>query len=159
MTASTQLVMVIGIVSLIPMESISASEVKYRILDLGTLGSAGSLSQAVNDLGHVVGWSGLNESVAPRPFFYDGSMIDLASGEHQKGRALGINDLGQVVGDAETITSESLLAYRAFVSQNGNMTFLGSLGGPSSQAAGINDNGQIVGWSETVPPAHGAHAL
>jgi len=134
---------------------VTASETRYRVIDLGTLGSSHSFAAGVNDFGHVVGSSGLDDTISPRPFLYDAGIGDLGSAAGQKGRALAINDRGQIVGDAQTVTPEGYDAFRAFLFENDVMTDLGTLGGISSQALGINDSGQIVGWSEFVPPPVG----
>ncbi|RMF77673.1 MAG: DUF3466 family protein, partial [Planctomycetota bacterium] len=59
--------------------------------------------------------------------------------------ARGINNAGQVVGEASTADGST----HAFLWENGVMTDLGTLGGANSSAAAINDNGDIVGWAET----------
>jgi probable HAF family extracellular repeat protein len=61
--------------------------------------------------------------------------------------ALGINDAGQVVGEADTPTVVGTFEH-AFLWQDGVMQDLGTLpGGRVSQAFGINDAGQVVGYS------------
>jgi len=64
--------------------------------------------------------------------------------------ALGINDLGDVVGYAELPGGE----FRAVLWADGTLTDLGTLGGPFSIAYDINDNLRIVGQSESdvFPP-------
>lgn len=68
--------------------------------------------------------------------------------------AWGINDSGHVVGSLETDGGD-----RAFLYQNGTMTDLGTIPGPSGEEAfsiayGINNIGQVVGGSST---AHNAN--
>ena len=54
--------------------------------------------------------------------------------------AYGINDSGQIVGDA----AKSSRAVHAFLYCNGTMQDLGTLGGTNSEAAGINNSAQVV---------------
>jgi probable HAF family extracellular repeat protein len=103
------------------------------ISDLGTLGSAYSAARGINTSGQIVG-----ESYVPggplHPFLYsNGSMIDLGSA----GLAYAINSRGQIVGS--TLNG-------AYIYENGNMSFIGTLpGANSSVATDINDNGQVAG--------------
>ncbi len=55
--------------------------------------------------------------------------------------ANGVNNSGQVVGNSGT---------HAFLYDNGKMTDLGTLGGPTSYAYGINLQSQIVGYADTA---------
>ena len=59
--------------------------------------------------------------------------------------ATGINDSGQVVGEADTSAGVD----QAFLFSNGSMANLDTLGGNFSEAYGINNNGQVVGWANT----------
>ncbi len=69
--------------------------------------------------------------------------------------ALAMNDLGMVVGWAETAPPEC--QGHAFVWHNGVMTDLGTLGGTWSEARSINTQGEIVGVSEM--PDGSTHAF
>lgn len=60
-------------------------------------------------------------------------------------KALYLNSLGQVVGEANNAAGET----RPFLYSDGTMTDLGSLGGRIGYATGINDNGLVVGTSYT----------
>jgi probable HAF family extracellular repeat protein len=68
-------------------------------------------------------------------------------------RAYGINDMGQVVGQAATAIYGQ---YHAFITgpDGAGMTDLGTLGGAESRAFGINDMGQVVGYSYTGGQTH-----
>jgi probable HAF family extracellular repeat protein len=70
------------------------------------------------------------------------------------GQASGINESGQVVGNAATTAG----AQHAFITgPNGmGMRDLGTLGGTYSYAYGINDAGQVVGGSTTLGGAYHA---
>jgi len=60
-------------------------------------------------------------------------------------QAFGVNNSGQVVGEAYVSTG----AYNAFLYSTGEMLDLGTLGGFGSQANGINASSQIVGALDT----------
>lgn len=64
--------------------------------------------------------------------------------------ASGINNAGQVVGQANTAGNNTS---HAFLYSGGAMTDLGTLGGSYSYAAGINDAGQVVGYAHTAGDA------
>jgi probable HAF family extracellular repeat protein len=71
-------------------------------------------------------------------------MMDLGTLGGTDSTAHGINDSGQVMGDAQ----DALDRPRAFVwTQGGGTVDLGTLGGPYSYARGMNDRGQVVGFS------------
>jgi probable HAF family extracellular repeat protein len=88
--------------------------------------------------------------------FEDGVMTDLGTlpgGNFSA--ALGINNRGQVVGEATTASG----ALHAFLFEDAVMTDLGTLpGGSFSIANGINNRGQVVGFSSsaTSPDEHAA---
>ncbi len=156
MTVSIRLVsLALAVAALMAAQEVIASDVRYRIVDLGTLGGTGSFGVGINDLGQAVGTSMLNDVIAPRPFLYSDGIADLGATDDQLGRAIAINNRGQVVGDATTVTPEGYDTFRAFLFENGALTNLGSLGGIASQAVAINNAGQIVGWSMFVPPPVG----
>src|SRR5574341_499122 len=89
-------------------------------------------------------------AAAPPPAAYAATytLIDLGTLGGDESRALGINNLGQVVGYSD-LTSD-VFPIHAFLWENGVMTDLGGLGGDESAAADINDSGQVVGASTTV---------
>jgi probable HAF family extracellular repeat protein len=72
-------------------------------------------------------------------------MADLGTLGGAESRAFGINDMGQVVGDADTDDGQR----HAFITgpDGVGITDLGTLGGAVSYAEGINDAGQVVGLS------------
>jgi probable HAF family extracellular repeat protein len=88
-----------------------------------------------------------------RAFIWSAStgMVPLGTlgGRHSYGR--GINNLGQVVGEAYTADQGGNHASHAFLwSESNGMIDLGTLGGEYSDAEAINDFGDIVGESDTL---------
>jgi probable HAF family extracellular repeat protein len=113
-----------------------------RMLDLGSLGGAGTTSIAhdVNDAGSAVG---LTETRTGQPHAFlwtavDG-MRDLGALGAAPSIALGINNRAEVVGGSG----------HAFLwTEQAGMVDLGTLGGRTSCANDINDLGCIVGVSQ-----------
>lgn len=126
------------------------------LVDIGTLrtvvteGFDYSYSQAINDLGQVVGTSTSDNGI--RAFLYDGinGMVDIGTlpppdGEAGLSYAKAINNSSQVAGFAVSVDGY----LHAFIYDDANdMVDLGTLGGGRSQAYGINDDGHVVGYSE-----------
>jgi probable HAF family extracellular repeat protein len=107
---------------------------------------------AINDLGQVVGGSGICAPpsvvgvVNHALLWQDGKTIDLGSlGGSNNNFATAINNSGQVVGFSDLAGATS---FHAFLWQKGVMTDLGTLPGDAySIPLGINDAGQVVGQS------------
>jgi probable HAF family extracellular repeat protein len=106
-----------------------------------------STARGINNSGQIVGHSYTNwkdESGeimgAYHAFLYEeGVMKDKGTPPWAtQSFAFGINDLGQIVGQADST---------AFLYSEGVWTDLGHLGGGYSCAKAINNNGHIVGWS------------
>jgi probable HAF family extracellular repeat protein len=123
--------------------------------DSGDAFDGGSFATAVNRRGAVVG--------AARTSPYDPDrrkafLYEPAAGKGKERRvvlgtlggvnsvAYGINEAGQIVGEAEAQGGIP----RAFLYEQGKMRDLGTLGGSRSGARAINERGQIVGWAETA---------
>lgn len=119
------------------------------ITDLGTLGHAGVIADALNDACQVVGYGWTHLNGPQHAFLWDNGVItdlnDLippTSGWELK-RAADINDVGQIVGTGNLNGGE----HHAFLWENNTVTDLGTLGGYASAAWGINNLGQVVGIS------------
>lgn len=134
--------------------SSSYADVKYTIIDLGTLsGGRESYALDINRWGQVVGasWTipqGPNHTHA---FLWEnGVMLDLGTLGGSNSGACAINDFGQVVGCAEPPYRGPEYARgleHAFLWQNGQMTpLLPPGGGLSSWAMDISNSGEVVGF-------------
>ena len=105
---------------------------------------------AINNRGDVI-FFGVAE------FWRNGQRVKLGTLGGTYGNAGAINDVGQVVGTT-VAKFGSRTQERAFVSDNGVMTDLGTLdGGKASGAVAINNKGQIVGTSATGEPGRGGY--
>ena len=118
-------------------------------IDIGTLGGAFNFSTDLNELGQVVGWSGLAGGSQWHAYLYDPGrpLLDLGTLGGPFSSAHGINDLGQITGSAE-IPSRVPRAFRT--APNTPMRpedDLGTLGGNYSNGRAINNRGQIAGMS------------
>ena len=115
--------------------------------DLGTLGGTGSEARAINALGEVAGFAGIDDSPTVHAFLYRGTRLeDLGTLGGANSRAFGVNAAGQVVGSSQIAGTG---VEHAFL-YSGRMMDLGTLGGSDSQADGIDGSGVIVGWSRTA---------
>ena len=119
----------------------------YPIRDLGTPpGDVISWGTAINDAGHVAGYSIGSDSgiMVIRVFLWNNGTFQVLPGlGGTETFAYGVNAADEVVGYAYTASGPA----RAILWQNGTPTDLGTLGGTESGAYGINDRGQVVGWS------------
>lgn len=125
--------------------------------DLGTLG-VNAYPAALNNLGQAVGYSQVSvDENLEGPFsavlYAGGKVIDLGTLPGGKSSfAVGINDLGQIVGDSDVRLSTGSLDQHGFIYLQGRMYDLNALLDTTSakgltviDAAAINDAGQIVG--------------
>jgi probable HAF family extracellular repeat protein len=80
-----------------------------------------------------------------------GGITDLGDlgGDAPSTEAVALNNRGQVVGRSETGEPGE---HHGFLWEDGEMTDLGTFGGPWSYATAINDRGQVVGRSDTGEP-------
>lgn len=123
-----------------------------QMQDIGTLPfpSPFAIANAINNRGQIVGSSGQFGPGDPpeHPFLYaNGVMTDLGTLGGNSSAALGINDLGQVVGYSNIPTG--LHVSHAFLYSNGVLSDLeGQVGAGVSIANDINNRGEIVGESD-----------
>jgi probable HAF family extracellular repeat protein len=103
----------------------------------------------INTVGQIVGQASVKPSpdapqIFQRAFLYSaGQTFDLGTFGGNTSLARGINDLGQVVGAAET----SVGTFHGFVFTGFGLLDVGTLGGGSSAAIAINNRGQAAGWA------------
>jgi probable HAF family extracellular repeat protein len=119
---------------------------------LQDLGGDASLAQAINADGTIVGWSydagGILHAVT---WDAAGAITDL-NPPGAISEALGINDLGDIVGWVFGPTASASHAW--LWRHDGTQVDLQTLGGPGSQAFGVNDDLVVVGVSDraVLPP-------
>ncbi len=121
----------------------------YVVTDLGSLDGRDSQANAINNLGQILGKTGVTNvsymGQPEHPFLYSGGvMIDLGT---SGGMAWAINNSGQIVGYG-LMTNQAQTTH-AFLLSSDTMTDLGTLGGQTSSAHAINNHGQILGVSDT----------
>jgi probable HAF family extracellular repeat protein len=138
--------------------------------NLGTLGGFQSFAFSINDKGQIVGHSNIASGDSHAFLWLPSPAYGLPKGMNDLGKlpggtgseAWGINDKGQIVGDADTASGPGhaflWLPSPAYGLPKG-MNDLGTLpGGDSSEAVGINDKGQIVGRSNNASGSFDFHA-
>jgi probable HAF family extracellular repeat protein len=128
--------------------SMSATLNVSSATNLGTLeGDDLSVGLAINDAGHVLGYSYSTSQGTSRPFLWvDGQKTTIGGFESSFASAGGINNLDEVI--FNTVTTAGIP--HAFRWKNGTVTDLGTVPGTDgSVAQAINSNGQIVGYSQT----------
>lgn len=120
-------------------------------------GSNGSVSMAsaINNAGHVTGYSVPGNDGIRHVFLYAGGTTqDLGTMGGASSDAQDINLADEIVGVA-VVSLDGGMFGRAFLYAHSRFTDLGTLGGARSAAHGINDPGQIVG-SSTTPAGEAA---
>jgi probable HAF family extracellular repeat protein len=111
--------------------------------DLGTLGTAYSMTYAINAHGHAAG-SSYTTDAREHAFLWDGhAMADLGTLGGSYSKAFGVNATDLVVGYAYLPNG----VFHAFSGRTTGLTDLGTLGGIYSSANAVNDAGQIAGYA------------
>ena len=128
-----------------------ATQKRWVIADLGTLGGPEAGATAINERAQIVGWAATAADDSDRCGYHafltqKGKMLDLGvlPGGRQSA-ARGINDRGQVVGRSQVAVGKAM--FHAFLWQKDTMLDLSSPG-LWTAAQGMNERGQIVGSSK-----------
>jgi CSLREA domain-containing protein len=115
-------------------------EVRYEVIDLGTLGGNSSIAIAINDSGQVTGNS-QNVSGEFRAFkWQNGTMQDLNIPGSVVSNAIDINNAGQITGWMH----DSEFNYNYYIWKDEGVQLIGD--GFTIHA--MNDDAQLVGWHE-----------
>jgi len=96
----------------------------------------------------VVGFTASMPAVAASLY----TLTDLGTLGGSRSEAFGINNIGQIVGQADTdmFFDFGSPVSHAFLYNGGPLKDLGTLGGTFSTAQDINKQGQVVGYSDTA---------
>ena len=124
------------------MPVLAAADPRYTVT---AVAGADSVASDLNNLGQVVGT--MASAGAYHAFLYNGSLTDLGTLGGQYSNAAAINDLGVVVGNAQTDADAS---YHGFTYADGVLHALPGTTG--AQANGINNAGTIVGQAVVSAP-------
>jgi probable HAF family extracellular repeat protein len=165
-------VLLISLITQNSARAASAKKIRYKLIDLGTLGgpiSYGSPNgdgfRILNDSGMVASYADLAVPDPNASFFCyadcfqahafrwkNGVMTDLgALPENNNSAAASINSRGWATGQSQSSTIDPALGfpeYRAVLWKNGQIIDLGTLGsGTESLGIFVNDAGQVIGFS------------
>jgi probable HAF family extracellular repeat protein len=132
-----------------------------KMISLGTLG--GTLggptapgaqgSVMINNRGQIIGTSNLAGDNATHAFVWEnGVMRDLGTFGGVNSFPVWLNDVGEIVGEADLTGSAVTHLHHAFLWKGGAMTDLGTLGS-TSHAEAVNSRGQVVGRSRLGAPS------
>jgi probable HAF family extracellular repeat protein len=136
-----------------------AQKPSYTLTDLGPAGNMFSQANQVNNNGFVAGLAMLPGGAEHSYMWYEGIYADIGGLGGTNSAAGGVNNLGQVMGGAETtakdLNNENFCGYGTGLQclvykwQNGIVTALPTLGGTNANWGGINNAGEIAGVAET----------
>ena len=157
------IVTLIAAASLLAAVAIAEPAPRYTVTDLGPVGGPPGLPYAITNNGLVGGAAAVNTAMHA-VLWHKGLKMDIGTpglgGPNSV--AFGVNERGQVVGEADTSdpNGEDFCGFNAlgfgssattclpFLWQNGVMTQLPTLGGANGVANMINNRGEVVGFAE-----------
>lgn len=141
----------------------NADHVRYSIIDLGAVGNPPGQPYVLNKDGLIAGAAAIPDGAMHAFVWYKRLKVNIGAPGlgGPNSAAFGINENGQVVGQAETSDPNgedfcgfhaygfpSSTACRAFLLQDGVMNTLPTLGGANGVANMINNRGETVGYAE-----------
>jgi probable HAF family extracellular repeat protein len=152
--------------TLLALAAFAAAQPRYTITDLGNVGATPGQPFTIVNTGLVAGAAGAANGATHAVLWYQGQIGDIGvpglGGLNSV--AFGVNEKGQVVGEAETATpdphGEDFCGFKQlglptkgttclpYIWQYGMMTPLPTLGGPNGVANQINARGTIAGIAE-----------
>jgi probable HAF family extracellular repeat protein len=146
----------------------SASQVRYKVHKLPSLGGTQSRGMAINSFGKVAGWSNLPDGNRRAAMWRNRDIVALPTlgGPMATVPWPGLNDKGLIVGISQTdevdpldedwacefggfIPDTTNLICRGFAYYQGRIHELPTLGGHHGFATQVNERNEIVGWAET----------
>jgi probable HAF family extracellular repeat protein len=146
------------------MQEGSKTFARYNIFDLGLLGNPPSGPYIISNNGLISGAAATSAGEMHAVLWFRGQKFDIGTPGlgGPNSAALGVNEFGQSVGQAETSTSNaedfcgfnaygfpSSTACRPFLWQDGVMRKLPTLGGDNGFAYSINNRGVVAGIAES----------
>ncbi len=149
-----------------PVRLSAQKQIRYIVIDVGTLGGSFGFAYGINNKGSIVGFAFVTGDSAAHAFLWRrGVMTDLGTLAGADplpfSAAFSINDHDEAVGLSETSTPDPLntcgdsLVCLPVLWRDGAITALPTLGGLDGQASAINNRGQAVGVAQTdeIDPA------
>lgn len=157
-----------------------SQQVRYRVINLGTIGGSSSSGNGINNLSWVTGVSNqTGDQTVEATLWAHGLKIPLSTlggansgvffpSKSNNGQVAGVSETAAIDPNGEewscsfffpTLTGHTCVG---FVWRFGAMSPLPTLGGPNGFAAGINNRGQVVGWAENSvhdPTCHGRNQV
>jgi probable HAF family extracellular repeat protein len=150
---------------LLAVPAIAQKAKHYTITDLGPIGNTPGQPYSINSRG-LMGGAAASSATTMHAVLWDRSMqvdIGVPGLGGPNSQANGVNDLDQVVGQAESSVAngEDFCGFNAygfpsktacvpFLWQDSKMTALPTLGGVNGVANGINNRGLVVGFAENL---------
>jgi probable HAF family extracellular repeat protein len=146
-----------------PRNSSPIGQVRYQLVDLGTLGGTLSSGEGINNRGWVDGLSTLPDDTTTHAFLWkDNVLTDLGTPGLNSLVAYPFNERGEVAIHTEIFASDPLgedfcgfgthLVCPPFLWHHGVLTQLPTLGGHNGFTYQVNNRGQAAGVSENTTP-------